>query len=179
MLGGDEYAVFAVTHAFSAPPAPADDMEAAADLLRSRGHRVSAARRLVLSALFAAEAPVSAEEIASGLGGRLPASDLASVYRNLETLEQIGLVRHVHLGHGAGRYKLAQAEERVYVVCERCERVDIVDSDALDEVRGAIERIVGYQASFAHFPIVGVCASCATAQAREERHDEPPDATDS
>ena len=44
---------------------------------------------------------------AGGLGGRLPASDLGSVYRNLEALERAGLVRHVHAGHGAGRYALA------------------------------------------------------------------------
>ena len=52
-------------------------------------------------------APVRAEEIAAGIGGRLPRSDLASVYRNLETLENHGLVRHLHLGHGPGLYALA------------------------------------------------------------------------
>jgi Fe2+ or Zn2+ uptake regulation protein len=45
--------------------------------------RISAARRLVLEALYAADAPISAEQIADGLSGRLPRSDLASVYRNL------------------------------------------------------------------------------------------------
>lgn len=158
-----------MTQTFSGPPLPADDMDAAAELLRSRGHRVSAARRLVLTALFEADAPIAAEEIASGLGGRLPASDLASVYRNLETLEQLGLVSHVHLGHGAGRYRLTRADERAYVVCESCDRVEVVASDVLDEVRGAIERAVGYRASFAHFPIVGLCAACSVSSAREHK----------
>ena len=83
---------------------PAHDVDAAIAAMRSRGLRVSAARRLVLEALFAAEGPVTADEIADGLGGRVPVSDLGSTYRNLETLEEIGLVRHVHLGHGPGRY---------------------------------------------------------------------------
>src|ERR1700710_2375475 len=48
--------------------------------------------------------PVTVEELADGLGGRVPRSDAASTYRNLETLEDLGLVRHMHLGHGAGRY---------------------------------------------------------------------------
>ena len=72
--------------------------------LRARGLRVSAARRLLLAALFAADRPVSADELASGLSGRLPDSDLASIYRNLETLEELGVVRHVHIGHGPGLY---------------------------------------------------------------------------
>ena len=49
----------------------------------------------MLEALLAAEEPLTAEEIAGD-------ADLASIYRNLETLEAIGIVRHVHLGHGPG-----------------------------------------------------------------------------
>ncbi len=93
-------------------------VEAAVTTLRIRGMRVSAARRLVLEALFAAEGPVSAEAIAAGLGGRLPASDLASVYRNLDTLEEIGLARHVHAGHGPGLYALSRGAG--YAACEGC-----------------------------------------------------------
>ena len=63
--------------------------EAAAEAIRASGLRLSAARRLVLEALYRAESPVKAEEIASGLDGNLPRSDLASVYRNLETFEQL------------------------------------------------------------------------------------------
>ena len=50
---------------------------------------------------------MTADAIAAGLDGRLPSSDLASVYRNLDTLEEIGLVRHFHVGHGPGLYALA------------------------------------------------------------------------
>ena len=102
------------------PPLPAHTLDAAVAALRAGGLRVSAARRLVLGALYAADGPVSAEGIAGGLEGRLPASDLASVYRNLETLEQLGLVRHVHFGHGPGLYTLAGAGEREYLSCEHC-----------------------------------------------------------
>ena len=84
------------------PPLAAQSVETAVDLLRRKGLRVSSARRLVIEALFAADRPLTAEEIAAGLEGWLPSSDLASVYRNLDTLEEIGLVRHFHVGHGAG-----------------------------------------------------------------------------
>jgi Fe2+ or Zn2+ uptake regulation protein len=135
-------------------------MDAAVAALRSRGLRVSAARRLVLEALFAAEGPVPADRIADGLAGRLPRSDLASVYRNLETLEVLGLVRHFHLGHGPGLYGLAGAE-REYLVCSSCHTIRTVDPAELDRIRSLIKRDFGYQASFSHSPIVGVCAECA------------------
>lgn len=139
------------------------------ELLRARGHRVSAVRRIVLMALFAADGPVTAEDIASGLGGRVPPADVTSIYRNLEMLEQQGLVYHMHLGHGPRRYRLRGSDEPCYVVCERCERVDTVAFANLDDARSAIKERVGYRASFTHFPIVGVCPACTAAEDRERR----------
>jgi len=138
------------------------DMASLEDVLRAHGHRVSAARRLVLMALFAADWPVTAEQIASGLDGRVPPSDLASIYRNLEMLEQRGLVYHLHLGHGPRHYRLVGADEPCYVVCERCERVEAVAFSSLEDARAAIRQRVGYEAVFTHFPVVGVCPACAT-----------------
>jgi Fur family ferric uptake transcriptional regulator len=125
--------------------------------LRAHGLRVSAARRLVLEALFAADAPVTAETIAGGLGGRLPASDLASVYRNLDTLEAVGVVRHFHVGHGAARYEVAGATGSGLLACERC---GAVEHARLDRVRALVEADFGFAARFTHFPLVGVCAAC-------------------
>jgi Fur family ferric uptake transcriptional regulator len=152
-----------MTLARLSPILQVSDVEEAAAALRDRGLRVSAARRLVLEALLASDAPITADRIADGLGGRLPRSDLASVYRNLEVFEELGLVRHVHLGHGPGLYALAAESEREYLVCERCDRVLAVEPSALDPVRDAVRASTGFEARFAHFPIVGLCPECAGA----------------
>jgi Fur family ferric uptake transcriptional regulator len=150
-----------VTSARLTPAQPAATLELAERTLRDHGLRLSTARRVVLEALFAADGPVSAEDIASGLSGRLTRSDLASVYRNLETLEEVGLVNHVHLGHGPGLYALAAEGEREYVMCERCGAFQAVLPEVLDGVRDALRAAVGHEARFTHFPIVGLCADCA------------------
>lgn len=134
-----------------------DDIAAA---IRARGGRLSSSRRVVLAALFAADGPVSAEYVADGLGGQMTRSDVSSVYRNLEHLEELGVVRHVHVGHGPGLYALEDDTHREYLVCERCDRVDSVDAVRLDEVRVAIRKAFGYKAHFGHFPIVGLCGRC-------------------
>lgn len=120
---------------------------------------MSAARRLVLEAIYAADGPISADEVAGGLGGRLPRSDPASVYRNLETLEEVGLVRHFHLGHGPGRYVRA-GDAREFLVCDSCGEVRVLAPRTLDEVRAVLRRDLGYEVEFTHFPIVGLCAGC-------------------
>jgi len=134
---------------------------AAITTLRARGLRASGARRLVLRALYEADAPVTAEEVAGGLEGRLPTSDLASVYRNLGVLEEAGLVREVQLGRAPGRFAPAGHKPREYAACERCGAMREVDPEALEGVRAAIRTALGYEAHFAHFPLVGTCPACA------------------
>jgi Fur family ferric uptake transcriptional regulator len=121
--------------------------------MRAHGMRVSTARRHVLEALLAAGEPLTAEEIAGG-------GDLASTYRNLETLESIGIVRHVHLGHGPGRYELA-GRTAGWATCETCGRSTPLPSPALRMIRTAVREAAGFEAAFTHFPIVGRCAECA------------------
>ena len=141
----------------------ARDLADALAVMRAHQLRLTGARRLVLDALFAVERPVSAEEIAAGLEGVLPASDLASVYRNLETLERIGLIRHVHFGHGPGLYELTRAEGYEYALCDRCGEVLAVPSRQLDSVRETLEQLLGVEPQFGHFPIVGLCRRCRRA----------------
>jgi Fur family transcriptional regulator, ferric uptake regulator len=144
-------------------------LEAAVAAVRAHGLRLSAARRVVLHALAVADGPMSAEQIAAGVGGRVPPSDLASVYRNLDVLEHAGIVSHVHLGHGPGLWALGAGGARAYLACERCGAYTVVAARELQAVRDHIRRVFGYEASFDHFPVVGLCAACASATA-EERH---------
>src|SRR5919109_3765533 len=144
-----------MTVAHHAEALRAPSLTAALCALRARGLRVSTARRLVLQALYEAEGPLSAETLAA----RVPGSDLASLHRNLDVLEALGLVRHVHVGHGAGRYSLALNDVE-FVACERCGAFEALASHRLHAAREAIERECGLVARFTHFPIVGVCSSC-------------------
>lgn len=135
------------------PPLEAHTPDAAAAALRERGLRLSTARRQLLTALFDADRPMTAEELAGD-------GDVASAYRNLEVLEEVGLVRHVHLGHGPGLYHPA-GREREFVVCEGCGAVIAVRPEELDGVRAAVRKAVGYEARFTHFPLAGLCPDCS------------------
>lgn len=136
-------------------------LDSALATVRANGLRASSARRVVLTALLAAGRPVTAEAIARGLDGRLPPSDLGSVYRNLDALEHVGIVRRLAPGGGAALYALAPSDGAGWVACERCHEVHEADARALAGVRAAARTALGYEVSFAHVPLVGVCARCA------------------
>lgn len=151
-----------MTASHPAPSIIARDVDEAVAAVRERGLRVSSARRLLLEALFAADGPQTAEELAAGSGGA-SATDSASVYRNLERLEAIGLVRHVHLGHGPGLYALAGSLADGYVVCDACGKRQAATSEQLERVRSAVRAEFGFESAFSHFPIVGLCPECSKA----------------
>ena len=100
-----------VTVAPRRPPLAFDSIDEVAAALRDAGSRLTTPRRLILEVLFAAHDLVSADQIAA-----TARVDLTSVYRNLERLEELGVVRHVHVGHGPSVYGLVGHGEREFLV---------------------------------------------------------------
>jgi Fur family transcriptional regulator, ferric uptake regulator len=149
-----------VPHRTEALAAPS--LTAAVVALRTLGMRVSGPRRALLEALYRADEPLTAEALAGDL-------DLASVYRNLDALEAVGLVRHVHVGHGPGRYALAARRDRGYVACDGCGHHVALAPAALDAVRATVHAATGYACDFSHFPLVGLCPDCQ----KEHHHAHP------
>jgi Fur family ferric uptake transcriptional regulator len=90
------------------------------------------------------------------------------VYRNLETLEDAGVVRHLHIGHGAGLYAPAAAATEL-VVCERCGARADIDPRVTADVRVAVQAATGFTVCFDHFPLAGLCPRCADDR-RAHRH---------
>jgi Fur family ferric uptake transcriptional regulator len=154
-----------MTVAPDVPALPVGDPTEAIDALRASGLRISTARRLVVEALFDADGPVAATQLAQRLS-----LEESSVYRNLEVLEQHGLARHVHLGHGPGLYVLSGREAGEFLFCEGCGRVTVLEPHDLDSIRTEIRDRFGLTARFAHFPIVGLCADCAATGAAHHHH---------
>ena len=129
--------------------------------LRRTGHRVTVPARRVVEALFRADGPISARHIARGQGGDAVRLEKTSVYRNLERLQELGVVSRVQIGDGPGLYVLSPATEREYLVCDRCGRVTTVDPAVLDAVRERVREKFGHHARFSHHPMHGHCQSCA------------------
>lgn len=129
------------------------------DGLRRSGLRVTKARRAVCTVL--AEAGGHEHLTAADVADRAGRVDLSTVYRTLDALEGIGLVRHVHLGHGPGAYHVAPVDDHHHLVCDSCGvTVDVPMEDLADSIR-SVTRPHGFVADGAHFAIVGRCAGCA------------------
>src|SRR4051812_12607140 len=105
--------------------------------LRSMGLRFTPQREEVLAAVrrLGHATPEQISEAVSGV-------DVTTVYRTLELLEQLGFVRHTHLGHGAPSYRPAE-DEHIHVVCHDCERVVDAEPALVDDLAGRLQEDSG------------------------------------
>jgi Fur family transcriptional regulator, ferric uptake regulator len=129
------------------------------DTLRAGGYRVTPQRQLVLEAVARLE-HATPEEICGEVRQTARGVNVSTVYRTLELLEQLGLVKHTHIHHGAPSYHVADDAGHVHLVCRQCEQVIQVDQAAVGPLVAALERSHGFQTDVGHLTVFGVCASC-------------------
>lgn len=144
-------------------PAAAD----ALDRLRTHGQRVTVARRAVIEVLAETDGHPSAEQVSAAIEGRVPGVHLATVYRTLETLADLGIVAHVHVGHGTTAYHLTETMGRgghLHAQCRSCRRVFDLPPDTLDDVTERLARDTGFALDPRHVALSGICADCRAAE---------------
>jgi Fur family transcriptional regulator, ferric uptake regulator len=132
------------------------------DRLRASGYRVTPQRQLVLQAVTKLD-HATPEEIYAEVRQSATGVNVSTVYRTLELLEQIGLVTHTHLSHGAPRYHLAAEAQHVHLVCRECERVTELDPAAVGPLVTALDSEQGFETDVAHLTVFGRCADCRAA----------------
>ncbi len=139
------------------------------DTLRASGYRVTPQRQLILEAVTRLE-HATPEEIYAEVRLTAVGLNLSTVYRTLELLEQIGLVTHTHLGHGAHRYHLAADAQHVHLVCSICDAIIQLEPSAVAPLVGALDADYGFETDVRHLTVFGTCANCrAAGTARAER----------
>ncbi|MDA8056588.1 MAG: transcriptional repressor [Actinomycetota bacterium] len=137
-------------------------VEAAMERVRAGGGRATVDRRAVLEALVRTAHHATAEEIAGLVQAEHPDCNLATVYRALELFERLGIVSHVHLGHGPSQWHLAELAHH-HLVCDSCGAVVEVGDDVFDPLRQRILADTGFVLDPHHFSLSGQCARCAAA----------------
>lgn len=129
--------------------------------LRSHGYRITPQRQLVLQAVESLghgtpeELLVEVQKTASGV-------NLSTIYRTLEVLEEVGLVTHAHIGHGAPTYHSVDEHVHIHLVCDRCGEVLSVSAEVADNLVERLHVERGFVTDIAHVSIHGLCKKCAS-----------------
>jgi Fur family transcriptional regulator, ferric uptake regulator len=134
------------------------------DALRGRGLRATPQRQHVLEAVDAL-GHATPEQVCEHVQHSHAGVSLSTVYRTLELLEELGLVTHAHLEHGAPTYHSVQAHEHLHLVCRECGRLEEADAAHGHALAEALRSERGFVTDVRHLALHGTCADCARREA--------------
>ncbi|MES4901499.1 MULTISPECIES: Fur family transcriptional regulator [unclassified Streptomyces] len=135
--------------------------------LRERGYRLTPQRQLVLEAVDHLE-HATPDDILTEVRRTASGVNISTVYRTLELLEELGLVSHAHLGHGAPTYHLADRHHHIHMVCRDCTDVIEADVSVAEPFVRQLRANFGFDTDMKHFAIFGRCAKCSAGRAGED-----------
>jgi Fur family transcriptional regulator, peroxide stress response regulator len=125
---------------------------------RAAGMNVTPQRIAVYRALLESEEHPTPEMLFNAVSPSMPSLSLATIYKSLEALRTLGLVREVPVVSDSRRYD-ANIDAHHHLVCERCGSVtDYYNDDIVPAVPR--RKIRGFSAHSVTVNITGVCAAC-------------------
>jgi len=127
--------------------------------LRGSGYRLTPQRELVLAAVEKL-GHATPEEVLACVRESSSAVNLSTVYRNLEVLEELGLVRHAHLSDRVATYHSTTEHEHFHLVCRKCSRVVSVDPDVAESFAQRLREEHGFATDLGHLVVFGTCVNC-------------------
>lgn len=132
--------------------------------LKSKGYKLTPQRRAVVDIIIENEGKhLTAEELYDLVKVDCPEIGLATIYRTILLLEEMGIVSRLDLGDGCSRYELVHDEENHqhhHLVCTNCGKVMEVEGDLLEELEHNIEKKYKFQIKNHSVKFYGFCSDC-------------------
>ena len=129
--------------------------------LRGSGYRLTPQRELILAAVEKL-GHATPDEVLGEVHTHSAAINASTVYRTLEVLEDLGLVRHAHLSDRAPTYHSVTDHEHFHLVCRNCQRVVSVAPDMLQPFADRLRAEHGFAIDVGHLTVFGECVECPT-----------------
>jgi Fur family ferric uptake transcriptional regulator len=127
--------------------------------LRARGYRLTPQRELVLHAVERL-GHATPDEVLTAVRRESQAVNISTVYRTLELLEQLGLVRHAHISDRAPTYHSTATPTHLHLVCRSCGSITEVSPEVVAPLTGILHEDYGFATDVGHLTIFGTCRAC-------------------
>ena len=130
--------------------------------LQDNGYRLTAARRAILTMLTQSGGHLSADDLADLVRAESPGVGRMTVYRTLDLLHELELIRPVYQGTGAAHYVLMEDGHHHHLVCSTCDQVIEFDECVLEEVEKVIGQRFNFEVKGHLLEFYGRCQACQT-----------------
>ena len=137
-----------------------DYVNSSNEMLRKQGYRLTPQRFMILSVIQEAEEHLSIDQITERVQKRNPYVSLSTIYRTLELLRELGLVRENHLAGEQPHYEAAEGNDHHHLVCRNCRAIIHLDNTLLGNLNGLLQEQYQFHNLTLDLVAAGYCDSC-------------------
>jgi Fe2+ or Zn2+ uptake regulation protein len=127
------------------------------------GRSMSRQRAMILDALRATRSHPTAQDLYDAVRPSVPRLTLATVYRNLHVLQELGLARRIEVDGQSSRFD-ADIREHAHAYCLRCGKVHDVPVTPSADLTVEAEHLTGYDVTHCNIVFEGFCPNCQKSQ---------------
>jgi Fur family ferric uptake transcriptional regulator len=128
--------------------------------LRARGLRWTPQRRTLVEVLAGVDGHVTGAELVERCRAADPATTPSTVYRTLDVLEELGLVRHAHAADGREEFHVLPDADHGHLHCLGCHATWEIDEAEAASLVGALRAQRGFHVDLSHLSVSGLCRDC-------------------
>lgn len=136
------------------------------DTLKQAGHRVTPQRLAILRELADTTSHPSVEAVYAAVKPTFPTTSLATVYKTVALLKELGEAVEIGFGDGSNRYDVRMPEPHPHLVCMVCRRIMDAELEPLSHLTESLSRTTGFQILSHRVDFYGVCPECQKAADR-------------
>ena len=138
--------------------------------LKERGYRATPQRVALLKIIAASTGHPSARQIYEQMHRNFPTTTLATVYKTLTLLKEMGEVLELEFSNVENRYDGNKPYPHLHLICMKCRRIIDPEIDPLGHVGAQVARTTGYQIVRQRFELYGICPECQTTLGKHSKN---------
>jgi Fur family ferric uptake transcriptional regulator len=138
------------------------------ETLRKRGYRLTPQRHMILSVIQEAGGHLSIDQILERVQERNPYVSLSTIYRTLELLRELGLVRENHLPGEQPHYEIAESTAHHHLVCRGCHTIIHLDDTLLGKLDEELQNKYTFHGLTLDLVAAGFCDTCWKGMQKEQ-----------
>lgn len=118
-------------------------------------------RKMILDTVKASTSHPTAETVFKAVSEQCPGISVATVYRNLNLLAGLGLIKKISIPGGADRFD-GNVGTHYHIICKECGKFSDIDLSYIEQMQGLIKSATGYEVDFVDTVFIGFCFACIT-----------------
>ena len=142
-----------------------NEIEKLKNNLKSKGYKLTPQRRAIVDIIIRKEGNhLTTEELYDSVKKECPEIGLATVYRTVQLLDELGVICKISLNDASNRYELIHEYENHqhhHLICSECGKIIEVEGDLLDSLEHSIEEKYNFFVKNHSVKFFGLCSDCS------------------